>query len=308
MTIPTPPYMGIKTFLQVPHSSDLSRNPKVAILGIPYDVNVTNRPGTRFAPEAIRRVSSLICEGFPKGDVLDFGDILTGLKNTQTETFTEITEYLSKILENKIIPISLGGDHSITLPILRAMVRYYKKPIPLVHFDAHPDTWEDNWGMSYGHGSFLFHAIRENLIDGDHSFLVGVRCPLDSKTWEFTHKHIKHIYSAATIHEKGIEPLLEDLRSLQGKNAYLTFDIDTLDPAFAPGTGTPEVGGLTSWQIRKIFNSKVMKEILWTGMDMVELSPPYDHAEMSALAAAYIVYHFTNILTCNENDFNFRFY
>ncbi len=308
MLIPNPPYMGIKTFLQAPYSLNLSTTPKVAVLGIPYDLNVTNRPGTRFGPEAIRKASLLLCEGFLEEEVVDCGDILTGLKNSPKETFAEITDYLTKILEKGIIPVSIGGDHSITLPILRAMAFHYKKPIPLVHFDAHPDTWEDNWGMDFGHGSFLFHAIQENLIDGENSFLVGLRCPLDAKTWKFTRKHIKHIYSADDIHEKGIELLLKDLTSLRDKNAYLTFDIDTLDPSFAPGTGTPEVGGLAPWQIKKIFNSPIMRAIRWTGMDLVELSPPYDHAEISALAAAYIVYHFINILTYNEKSFPFRFY
>lgn len=308
MLIANPPYMGIKTFLQVPYSPDLSKSPKVAILGIPYDLNVTNRPGARFAPEAIRKASTLLCEGFQGEEVLDFGDILNGLKNTPQETFEEITNYLTRVLEKKIIPVSIGGDHSITLPILRAMAKHYKQPIPLVHFDAHPDTWEENWGMNSGHGSFLFHAIKENLIDGANSFLIGIRCPLDSKTWEFTKKHIKHVYSANDIHEKGLQPLLEDLNSLKGKNAYLTFDIDALDPAYAPGTGTPEVGGLTPWQVKKIFNAPIMREIQWKGMDLVELSPPYDHAEISAVAAAYIIYHFINILTYKEDRFPFRFY
>lgn len=308
MIISTPPYMGIKTFLQAPYSPELSIGPKVAILGIPYDLNVTNRTGARFAPEAIRKASLLICEGFLHKDVVDCGDILTGLKNSPQETLKEISTHLSQVLKKQAIPVSIGGDHSITLPILRAMVQHYNKPIPLVHFDAHPDTWADNWGMDYGHGSFLYHALQENLIDGANSFLIGLRCPLDDKTSKFTREHIKHIYSATEIHENGITPLLEDLKCLKGKNAYLTFDIDTLDPAFAPGTGTPEFGGLTPWQIKKIFNAPILREIAWTGMDLVELSPPYDHAEISAVAAANIIYHFINILLYDKNQFALRFY
>ena len=308
MLIPNPPYMGIKTFLQVPYDPNLLKTPKVAILGIPYDLNVTNRPGARFAPEAIRKASSFLCERFPGEEVVDLGDILTGLKNTLQETFEEITNYLTKILQKNTIPVSIGGDHSITLPILRALVQHYKKPIPLIHFDAHPDTWEENWGMDYGHGSFLFHAIQEHLIDGENSFLIGMRCPLDAKTWEFTHKNIKHVYSATEIHEQGLDPLLEDLQCLKGKDAYLTFDIDSLDPAFAPGTGTPEFGGLTPWQIKKIFNAPIMRDIHWKGMDLVEVSPPYDHAEISSVAAAHILYHFINIVTYNKKTFPLRFY
>lgn len=303
MLITKPPYMGIKTFLQVPHPTDFNVDAKVGIIGIPHDLGVTNRPGARFAPEAIRKASLLICEGFAPEQVVDFGDL-----STIENTLEQITDCIINILENGILPVCLGGDHSITLPILRAMSSHYKQPIPLVHFDAHPDTWDENWGIQYGHGSFLYHAIKENLIDGENSFLIGLRCPLDSKTQEFTHKHIKHIYSADAVHEKGIEPLLQDLAVLKGKNAYLTFDIDALDPAFAPGTGTPEVGGLASWQVKKIFNSSIMKNIAWKGMDIVELSPPYDHAEISALAAAHIVYHFINVFLYNEKQFSCRFY
>ena len=304
MLILQPPYMGIKTFLQVPHAPDLAKvEAQVGIIGFPYDLGVTNRPGARLAPDAIRKASLLLCEGFASEQVVDLGDLALNVQN-----FAErITECISKMLQKKILPLSLGGDHSITLPILRALARHYKKPIPLVHFDAHPDTWDENWGIEYGHGSFLYHALRENLVDGERSFLIGMRCPLDSKTWQYTRKHIKHIYPADRIHEQGLQPLLDQLALLQQEQAYLTFDIDVLDPAYAPGTGTPEVGGLTTWQIKKIFNAPIFRKIAWLGMDLVELCPPYDHAEITALAAAHTAYHFLNLCLSDEEKIACRF-
>ena len=138
---------------------------QVGIFGAPYDLGVSNRPGCRFAPEAIRRASAMLCEDLPLKTV-DFGDLLFLYRDTPEKTLEEIGHFCTSLLKGSIFPVCLGGDHSITLPILRAMKAYYKRPIPLVHSDAHPDTWEECWGMPYGHGSFLYHAIKENLIMG----------------------------------------------------------------------------------------------------------------------------------------------
>jgi len=275
--IKQPPYMGVRSYL----GASFESAPQIGVIGVPFDLGTTNRPGARFGPEAIRRASLMLCEELPYR-VADFGDILS----------TEVEACILRLLEKKIFPVSLGGDHSITLPILRALKKFYKKPITLCHFDAHPDTWDDNWGDKFGHGSFLYNALKEGLIDEKSSLMMGVRCPLDPATSQFTKEHIRAFFPAEAIHEEGWLPVVKHLEKLKEQPCYLTFDIDVLDPAFAPGTGTPEIGGLSTAQILRLLRHPAFSKLNWIGMDVVEVSPPYDHAEITALAAASIIFYF----------------
>jgi agmatinase len=284
--------MGIRTFLGVPYEKNIdSIEARAVVVGIPYDSGVSNRPGTRFGPEAIRRSSLMLCEDFPCSCV-DLGDLFTQFSESPEAMFSEVTLFATRLLEKKLFPLFLGGDHSITLPLLRAYRNYYGKPIVLFHLDAHPDTWEDIWGMHWGHGNFLYHAIREGLIDEKKSLLAGIRCPMDSATYQFTKDHIGCVVSAEEIHQEGWKKVEEHLRQLGEDPTYFTFDIDILDPAFAPGTGTPEIGGLASWQLLSLLKNPLIKKINWVGMDMVEVAPPYDHAEITSLTAASCIYYF----------------
>ncbi len=284
--------MGMRSFLNVPYeSSPEQSNAEIGVVGIPFDATTSYRAGTRFGPEAIRRASLTLCEELPYRTA-DFGDILTNPE----KMIEQVESYILRLLQKNILPISLGGDHSITLPILRALKKHYQTPITLCHFDAHPDTWADNWGVKYGHGNFLYNALEEGLIDEKSSFMMGVRCPMDPATLEFTKAHIPAFFPSDSIHAEGWQPVLNHLAKINRQPCYLTFDIDILDPAFAPGTGTPEIGGLSSAQVLSLLRHPAFGKLNWIGMDVVEVSPPYDHAEITALAAASFIYYFlTNL-------------
>jgi len=186
--------------------------------------------------------------------------------------------------------VALGGDHSIALPLLRALAGRIG-PVGLVHFDAHVDTWPDSFGLTYGHGSCFFHAIEEGLVDPRRMIQIGIRSPVQSDVLQWTLDQGVTIVSAQDLHQRGVAEVSAQIRAVVGTApTYLTFDIDALDPAFAPGTGTPEIGGLASWQAQALLRD--LKGIDFVGMDMVEVAPSYDHAEITALAAATMVYEY----------------
>ena len=190
--------------------------------------------------------------------------------------------------------VALGGDHTVTLPLLRALVRR-TGPLGLVHFDGHVDTWPESFGLVWGHGSPFYHAIEERLVDPQRMIQVGIRSPLHRDIFDWTLGKGVTIVSAEDAHESGPQAVAERIRSVLGDGpSYLSFDIDALDPAFAPGTGTPEVGGLATWQARAILRR--LAGLHFAGMDVVEVSPPYDVAEITALAAATIAWDYIGLL------------
>jgi agmatinase len=182
----------------------------------------------------------------------------------------------------------------MTLPLLRALARRLG-PVGLIHFDAHVDTWPDSFGLVYGHGSPFFHAINEKLIDPRRTVQVGIRSPVQRTVWDWTTQKGVTIVPAMQVHEEGPAPVAARVREVIGDGpVYLTFDVDALDPAFAPGTGTPEVGGLASWQVQSILRR--LGGLFFVGMDVVEVAPPYDVAEVTALAAATVVWEYLALL------------
>jgi agmatinase len=190
--------------------------------------------------------------------------------------------------------VALGGDHTVTLPLLRALASR-KGPLGLVHFDGHVDTWPESFGLVWGHGSPFYHAIEEGLVDPRHMIQIGIRSPLHRDIFDWTVGKGVTIVTAEDVHESGPPAVAERIRAVIGdKLSYLSFDIDALDPAFAPGTGTPEVGGLATWQARAILRR--LPGISFAGMDVVEVSPPYDVAEITALAAATIAWDYIGLL------------
>jgi len=265
----------------------------ICVAGIPYDLGTSNRPGARFGPAAIRQASRMLVDGEHPvncrdpaaqdlADIGDFrivhGDILGSL--AQIEAQAAPLKHL----------VALGGDHTITLALLRALARR-AGPLALVHFDAHVDTWPDSFGLVWGHGSPFYHAIEEGLVDPRHMVQIGIRSPLHREVHDWTRKKGVTIVTAEEVHEGGPAAVAERTRDIVGAaRAYLTFDIDALDPAFAPGTGTPEVGGLATWQVRAILRR--LAGLDFAGMDVVEVSPPYDVAEITALAAATIAWDY----------------
>ncbi|HEX6957945.1 MAG TPA: agmatinase [Ferrovibrio sp.] len=274
------------------------RDPDAAavIAGVPFDIATTNRPGARFGPEAIRRASRMLVDGdHPTqrrdltGKLADIGDFEIALGDVAASL---------ELIERQAAPIrhlvTLGGDHAIALPLLRARARRHG-PVGVVHFDAHVDTWPDSFGQPYGHGSVFYHAIREGLVDPRRMIQVGIRSPVQKEVLDWTLQQGVSIVSAQEVHEQGVARIVERIRAVLGSEktggaAYLSFDIDALDPAFAPGTGTPEIGGLATWQAQALLRG--LGGLNFVGMDMVEVAPVYDHAEITALAAATLVYEY----------------
>jgi agmatinase len=276
-----PTYAGALSFLRRRYTRDLT-GVDVVVSGVPCDLATSNRPGARFGPRGIRAASAQLAWGAPwpwgfdpfeRLHVVDWGDVLfdEGYPERMLEA---VQAHASMLLEHDASMLTFGGDHLISLPLLRAHARKFG-PLCLVHFDAHSDTWREE---TLNHGSMFFHALREGLIDAEHSVQIGIRTHNDES-------HGLQILDASRVHGQGPGATAERIREVVGqRRAYLSFDIDCLDPSVAPGTGTPVVGGLTTQQAREIFFR--LEGIDFVGMDIVEVAPPYDVAEITSLAAA----------------------
>ncbi|OFZ20398.1 MAG: agmatinase [Bdellovibrionales bacterium RBG_16_40_8] len=289
-----PRYSGIKTFFRLPHVS-LNADYDVALVGVPYDGGVSYRPGARFAPTHVRQASSL-GRGYhwsraehlwEKRKFADIGDCPT-VPIHQEQTYARIENFFTSILKSKNKKfIAVGGDHSITLPILRSVSKKYGV-LSLIHFDAHLDTYPAAWDCEYHHGTFLRHAVEENLVDPKNVLQIGLRGPLVGKDdLAFVKKYGMRSTTIDDIRKNGLESFIKTLPKFTGPT-YITFDIDSLDPAFAPGTGTPVVGGLTTYEAQIILRSLQIKNLV--GADVVEISPSYDHADITALAAVAVMF------------------
>lgn len=269
------------------------RDAAIVVAGIPLDIGTTNRSGARFGPQAIRQASRMLVDGDhpvarrdPAGqDLSDIGDFHIALGDIP-QSLKLIEEQAAGLAHL----VALGGEHSITLALLRALAR--RDGVPgLVQFDAHVDTWPDNFGQAFAHGSVFYHAIRERLVDPRRMVQVGIRSPVARDIYDWTRQQGVTILSAEDVHAEGPRAIAERIRTVVGgAPCYLSFDIDALDPAFAPGTGTPEIGGLASWQAQAILRR--LDGLHFVGMDVVEVAPPYDVAEITALAAATMVYEY----------------
>ena len=265
----------------------------ITIAGIPLDIGTTNRAGARFGPRGIRQASRMLVDGdhptvwknLSRARLSDIGDFHIALGDIQESL---------RLIETQAAPIrhlvALGGEHGITLPLLRALARR-TGPVGLVHFDAHVDTWPDNFGQIFAHGSVFFHALNEGLVDPRHMIQIGIRSPVGRDVYDWTQAQGVTIMSAEDVHLGGPAAVAERIRAVIGTSpAYLSFDIDALDPAFAPGTGTPEIGGLASWQAQAILRR--LGGLSFVGMDVVEVAPAYDVAEITALAAATMAFEY----------------
>jgi agmatinase len=278
-----PPYTGALSFLRRNYTRDLT-GVDVAVLGVPFDLATSNRPGTRFGPRAVREASADLSWGpyFPWGfdpfdrlAVVDYGDVLFEYGDPQN-LVTSLQGEVKRILAAGVQTLCLGGDHFITLPILREHAAVHG-PISLVHFDAHTDTEEE--GGEIDHGTMFRTALREGLVVPERSVQVGIRTHYDPDGYPMV------VLDAPSVHRNGVEETISAIKGAVGDSkAYLTFDIDCLDPSFAPGTGTPVVGGLSSAVALEIIRG--LKDVNWIGMDVVEVAPAYDVGNITALAAA----------------------
>jgi agmatinase len=284
-----PTYGGALSFMRRFYARD-AKGADLAIWGVPFDAATSNRPGSRFGPQAIRRASAIL-EGdpqypfgfdpFEKLAVVDLGDCALDY-GLVADTPHEIEKQAKEILSTGATLLTLGGDHSVTYALLRAHAAKHGS-LALVQFDAHQDTWHPEEGR-IDHGSFVARAAIEGLIDPKHSIQVGIR----------THAPATHdieIVDGNSIETLGAAEVAKRILKRVGKRkAYLSFDIDALDPAYAPGTGTPVAGGMTSREALLIL--RALAPANFVGFDIMEVSPPYDHADITALAAAHIAMHF----------------
>jgi agmatinase len=289
-----PRFAGISTFFRLPHISDPNRL-DVALLGIPFDGGTSYRTGPRMGPRHVRHQSAIIrpynpvlkVSPFSSLRVADSGDLSVNPISIE-DTFDRITKGLKPVLDAGTIPMCVGGDHSILLPILRA-IHAAHGPVALVQLDAHSDTWDKYWGMKYSHGTPVRRAIEEGLLVESHILQVGLRGQLYSaEDMDYSHEHNIQMITAEEFHEQGLELVRAKLKDFGDVKTYFTLDIDVVDPAFAPGTGTPQVGGLNSDQILRLV--RALKDLNLVGCDLVEVSPQYDSAELTSLLAANLLF------------------
>ncbi|MFT7287236.1 MAG: agmatinase [Halieaceae bacterium] len=283
-TIVEAAYGGATSFMRRRYSRDLA-DADVAVVGIPYDLATTNRSGARLGPRAIRSISSNLAweeavngwgfDPFDRLAVVDYGDF--GFDPGRPDRVPGVLrEQARAVLETQTTLLALGGDHFVTYPLLQACAEKYG-PLSLIHFDAHSDTWEDEAGR-IDHGTMFWHAAQEGIVDPQRSIQLGMRTH-NPKTHGF------NVYGADRVHEHGADAAIAAIRETVGDSlCYLTFDIDCLDPSCAPGTGTPVVGGLSTYQALRILRG--LGGIRLVGMDLVEVAPAYDVSEITALAGA----------------------
>jgi agmatinase len=297
----TPRYAGIATFARLPRIEDVA-DADIAVVGIPFDAGVSYRPGARFGPSHVRESSRLLrpynpaqdVSPFAEAQVVDAGDIAANpfdIEDAVAAIEVAATDLGSRV--DRIVTV--GGDHTIALPLLRAIVKKHG-PVAVLHFDAHLDTWDTYFGAPVTHGTPFRRASEEGLIDLTASCHVGTRGPLYSKQDLVDDERLGFsIVSSVDIEEGGIEAAIARVRRRIGdRPLYISIDIDVLDPAHAPGTGTPEAGGMTSRELLRMLRALSGHHLV--GADVVEVSPAYDHAQVTGIAASHVVYELVTLM------------
>ena len=291
--------------MRLPHSQN-TEGVDYAVVGVPWDGATSYRTGQRLAPDAIRRASMTIRPYnlamdvgiFEHGSGVDYGDIAV-VPGYIEETYARIEAELAPLVEAGMIPVMMGGDHSITLPELRAMAKTHG-PVALVHFDSHTDTNDQYFGKPYYHGSPFRRAVEEGIIRPKKSIQIGMRGSVYSKdAYQDSMSLGFKVITMADFRQLGMETVIENIRNrVEHTKVFVTFDIDVVDPAFAPGTGTPEVGGFTSGEAIDLVHG--LKGLNFVGFDLVEVLPAYDTADITALLAANLIYEFLSLIALNK--------
>ncbi|BEL03639.1 agmatinase [Actinoplanes sichuanensis] len=302
-----PRFAGPATFARLPRIDEVS-DVDVAIIGVPFDAGVSYRPGARFGPTHVRESSRLLRPYNPAADVspfasqqvVDAGDLAVNPFSLD-EAITQVEAGARAMLERAGRLVSLGGDHTIALPLLRAVAAKHG-PVAVVHFDAHLDTWDTYFGASHTHGTPFRRASEEGLIDTSGCLHVGTRGPLYSSRDLHDDRELGfHVVPSVEIDDLGARGIVERIRDRVGdRPVYLSIDIDVLDPAFAPGTGTPEAGGMTSREL--LATLRGFADLNLVGADVVEVAPAYDHAEITGIAAAHTVYEILSALAPRKDS------
>jgi len=297
-----PRFSGIRTFMRLPHVQDLI-GVDFAVIGAPFDTGATYRVGARFGPEGIRSASALLRPYHPSLDVsifdhlsgVDYGDFSV-VPGYLPESHAKIAEQMRPILSSGVTPIVLGGDHSVTLPQLRAIADKVG-PVALIQFDSHGDLWDEYFGGKDTHGTPFRRALEEGLLDVTRSSQIGLRGPLyEPFDLQMSRDFGFQVFTADEVRQQGLDTVTTAVKERAGTGpCFLTFDIDFVDPTFAPATGTPEVGGFTSWESQYLIRG--LRGINFLAFDLVEVSPPYDNpGATTCLLAANLVYEFIALL------------
>jgi agmatinase len=298
------PYAGMPTFLTAPHRPIDPENPdfgdlQVAILGVPMDLGVTNRNGSRFGPRALRTIERIgpynhVLKTAPVSDlrVADIGDVPFRSRFSLDLSHEDIEAHIARICDAGVAPLSVGGDHSISLPILKALGK--DRPVGMIHIDAHCDTSGGFDRTKFHHGGPFREAVLEGVLDPRRTIQIGIRGPAEY-LWEFSYDSGMTVVHAEEITSLGIPAVIERARAVAGDGpTYVSFDIDSLDPAFAPGTGTPEVGGLTTREALELLRG--LKGLNIVGGDVVEVAPQYDASTNTAQAGAQMLFEILSLM------------
>ncbi|MEV5713606.1 agmatinase [Amycolatopsis mediterranei] len=302
-----PRFAGFATFARLPRIDQVERA-DVAVVGVPFDSGVSYRPGARFGPAAVREASRLLRPYHPELDVspfaekqvVDAGDIAVNPFNIG-EAIETLQQEAEALQADGTRLVTVGGDHTIALPLLRAVAKKHG-PVALLHFDAHLDTWDTYFGEPYTHGTPFRRASEEGILDTSALSHVGTRGPLYGKRDLEEDRRLGFgIVTSGDVMRRGVAETVDALRQRIGdRPLYVSVDIDVLDPAHAPGTGTPEAGGMTSRELLEILRG--LRDLNLVGADVVELAPAYDHAEITAIAASHVAYDLVSLLTLGKGE------
>jgi len=297
-----PRYTGLATFMRAPYREDPA-GVEIGLIGVPFDGGATNRTGTRHGPREVRNQSSLMrkinqASGIAPYElctVADLGDAWVERPFDLESSLAEIGAFYQRIHAAGVTPLSCGGDHSISLPILRALGA--GRPLGLVHIDAHCDTGSNYLGSNYHHGAPFSRAVEEGVLDPERTIQIGIRGGInDRDVWRFSHASGMRVVYMEEFYAMGVKAAIAEARRVAGDGpTYVSFDIDSLDPAYAPGTGTPEVGGLTTLEAQLMIRG--LRGLNLVGADMVEVSPPFDPSGITALAGASMMFELLCVLS-----------
>ena len=296
-----PRFSEIATFMRAPLAESLD-NVDIGLIGVPTDLGVTNRPGARHGPREIRNSSSLMrtfnlgmnVNPYELCHVADLGDVKFSHRYDLNKQVEEIESFFQKIVEKNILPISAGGDHSITYPILKAIAK--EEPVGMVHIDAHTDTWGEIWGSKFHHGAPFRLAVEAGVLDPNRTIQIGIRGGQNfMEGIEFSQSHGMRVVFMDEFSALGVEKVIQEAREVVGEGkTYISFDVDGLDPVYAPGTGTPEVGGITTLEAQQLLRG--LRGLNLIGGDVVEVAPPFDNTGNTALVGATMMFEILSLI------------
>ena len=296
-----PRYAELPTFMRAPFATQ-AKGVDIGMVGIPYDGGTTNRPGARHGPREIRNMSSLMrsihhvtrCNPSEICRVADLGDVRFTRVFKEDSVIAEIEAFYRELQRQGTLPLTAGGDHSITYPIFRAIAA--ERPLGMVHIDAHTDTWDEFQGSKFTHGAPFRRAVEDGLLDPKRTIQIGIRGAQNTaEGWDYSLKSGMRVVFMEEFHEAGVDAVIEEAHRVIGNGpAYISFDVDGLDPVFAPGTGTPEVGGITTVEAQKLLRGLGGLDLY--GGDVVEVSPPFDPTGNTALVGATMMYEILCLL------------